>query len=333
MKIDRDMTFMVLRDKDRILFGTKKCGFGKGKIVGIGGKVDAGETVEEAAVRETEEEIGVKVTEFQKLGEIVFDNLSYKDSHECNKMHIFVATKWEGEPIETDEIEPIWIPTREIPYERFWEDNQYWMPYVLIGDFVQGYFLFDDQNRVKSHWVEPVSNFVIDEFIDSQFKLPALDDVSNFNARYAARAVLIDDQKRVALLNAKNRGYYKLPGGGIDDGELVREALEREAIEETGYKIEIIENLGKTVEHRCKWEQDNISYAYLCRAKDFVGANLMEDEIEDGFTLEWFDDIDSAIEALESIDTSDMIYQAKFFTARELSILIAARPIIRSIDG
>ncbi len=55
MKIDRNTTLMILRDGDRILFGLKKRGFGKGKLVGVGGKVDANETVEEAAIRETEE--------------------------------------------------------------------------------------------------------------------------------------------------------------------------------------------------------------------------------------------------------------------------------------
>ena len=59
----------------------------------------------------------------------------------------------------------------------------------------------------------------------------------------------------------------------------------------------------------------------------------MEDEIEDGFELEWFDNIDDAIATLELLDTTNMIYQAKFFTERELSMLKAARPIIRSMDA
>ena len=67
MKIDRNTTLMILRDGDRILFGLKKRGFGKGKLVGVGGKVDANETVEEAAIRETEEEIGVMLGVYIKL--------------------------------------------------------------------------------------------------------------------------------------------------------------------------------------------------------------------------------------------------------------------------
>ena len=59
----------------------------------------------------------------------------------------------------------------------------------------------------------------------------------------------------------------------------------------------------------------------------------MDDEEEDGFELEWFDNIDEAIAAVEKIDTTDMIYQAKFFTARELAILRAARKVLKDKYG
>eukprot|EP00056_Hartaetosiga_gracilis_P017259 m.6783 g.6783 ORF g.6783 m.6783 type:complete len:151 (-) comp5533_c0_seq1:454-906(-) len=42
-------------DRKRILLGMKKRGFGKGKFNGFGGKLEKGETVEEAAVRELQE--------------------------------------------------------------------------------------------------------------------------------------------------------------------------------------------------------------------------------------------------------------------------------------
>ena len=331
MKTDRNTTLMILRDHDRVLFGVKKCGFGKGKLVGVGGKVEKNESVEVAAVRETEEEIGVKVTKYKKHGEVIFDNLTYRGQTESHTMHIFVATAWEGEPSESNEIKPTWFDIRDIPYERLWEDDQYWLPYVLIGDFIQGYFHFDKDNRIDSHWVESVSDFVVAEFSDADFGLPEKANDEDFDTRLAARAILLDDDNRVALINATKYGYYKLPGGGINTDELVREGLEREVVEEAGYKVDVLQSLGKTIEHRHSFGQNNVSYAYLCRAKDFVGTSLMEDEIEDGFELQWFDDIDAAIEAVKAVDTSNMVYQAKFFTARELALLMSARAIIRSM--
>ncbi len=333
MKIDRNTTWMALRSGNKVLFGAKKRDFGKGKLVAPGGKVGEDETIEEAAVRETIEEVGVKPTKFEKLGEVIFDNIDYRGATETHKMHIFVATEWEGEPTGSDEMEPTWLPIREIPYDRLWEDNQHWLPYVLIGEKVQGYFHFNSQMRLDEYWVEPEMNLEITHLDDSHFNLPTAtpEEIAGFKKRFAARAVLLDDKNRVALINAKNRGYYKLPGGGIDDGELIREGLRREVREEAGFEVDILDQLGRTIEDRAKFSQINTSYAYLVRARDFVGTTLMDDEKEDGFELEWFDNIDQAIEAVKAIDTSDMIYQAKFFTARELAILLAARPVIRGL--
>lgn len=52
-------------------------------------------------------------------------------------------------------------------------------------------------------------------------------DTSTFRKRGAARAVLLDDEGGVYLLNVSKHGYQKLPGGGIDEGENIQQALER----------------------------------------------------------------------------------------------------------
>lgn len=54
------------------------------------------------------------------------------------------------------------------------------------------------------------------------------------NYRLTARAIIIEDRK--ILLNEFNNGeYYNLPGGGVEKGETLREAVEREVLEESGY--------------------------------------------------------------------------------------------------
>ena len=70
-----ETTLALLRRENEILFGEKKRGFGKGKFNGVGGKIEQGETVEEAMIRETYEEIGVRPTKFEKVGEITFDEM------------------------------------------------------------------------------------------------------------------------------------------------------------------------------------------------------------------------------------------------------------------
>ena len=329
----RHLTLMILKRDRKLLLGVKKRGFGMGKINCAGGKVEPGETVREAAIRETFEEVGIRVNSCEKVGQVVFRELYFKGRPETDVMHIFMSEDFSGEAVETEEIKPEWYPISDLPYSKMWGDDEHWMPEVLRGNKVDAYFHFNEKNTFTDFKVDIVPADCIEHFRDSDFGLPEDKDESTFEERTASRAVLVDKDYRVALINATNRGYYKLPGGGIDEGELISEALHREVIEEAGWKLEPLCTLGYTHETRHKFGQFNISYAFLARATEFVGNNLMEDEEEDGFELEWFDTIDDAIAAVEKVDTTDMIYQAKFFTARELAILRAARKVLKEKYG
>ncbi len=52
--------------------------------------------------------------------------------------HIFVVDHDEsfGEPIETDEMRPVWVSLDAIPFEKCWPDDRLWLPRVLKGEFV-----------------------------------------------------------------------------------------------------------------------------------------------------------------------------------------------------
>ena len=175
---------------------------------------------------------------------------------------------------------------------------------------------------------------------DTNFGFPK-SAVKQFIKRQAARAVLVDDNKRICLAWAKNGNYYKLPGGGIDEGETKEQAMYREVREEVGYNCEIVAEIGQIRQLRssnfgnAKVKDkglDQISYCWLARTKEFVGANLMGDEIEDGFELKWFDDIDAAIEAVEKAEhkatESTSLETAMFFTTRELVFLREAKKLL-----
>ena len=73
-------TLVLILKNDKILLGEKKRGFAKGTINGIGGKPDPGETIEQAMIRETQEEIGVTPLSYELIGKINF-NVWYKGEH------------------------------------------------------------------------------------------------------------------------------------------------------------------------------------------------------------------------------------------------------------
>lgn len=151
-------------------------------------------------------------------------------------------------------------------------------------------------------------------------------DVSNFRERSAARAVLLDKSGRVYLLNVSKHGYHKLPGGGIDEGEEIKQALARELLEEVGCNAEIIAELGTVIEYR-DYEDDGLkqtSYCYLAKqAGKQVGSALEQDELEEGILGVKAKSIDDAI-ALLSQDKPDNL-EGKFIQKRDIAFLQAAK--------
>ncbi len=144
------LTLCILHTEGRVLLGMKKRGFGQGLFNGFGGKVEAHETPEEAAVREMHEESGVSVviTAEHKMGIIEF---SYMDTDELHEVHIYKVEEFEGKITETDEMVPEWFPDTEIPYHQMWKDDPHWMPMLLESKKFIGAFVFDaEKNIVKS---------------------------------------------------------------------------------------------------------------------------------------------------------------------------------------
>jgi 8-oxo-dGTP diphosphatase len=49
--------------------------------------------------------------------------------------------------------------------------------------------------------------------------------------------VIVDEQGRALLIKRRDNGHWEPPGGVLEPGETIPEALQREVLEETGYKI------------------------------------------------------------------------------------------------
>lgn len=143
--------------EQQVCLGYKKAGFGAGKYAGIGGKVEAGETPQEAALREVEEEIRVIIPPdgIQEMGTVTFVFPSRLEWSQ--EVSIFVATEWQGEPLEGDEMQPFWFRPTEIPYQAMWQDAAYWIPPILAGTRIQARFSFQDDNEtVEEIVLQPI---------------------------------------------------------------------------------------------------------------------------------------------------------------------------------
>jgi len=138
------LTFVISSGK--VLLIRKKRGFGAGKVNGVGGKVEEGEPLEEAARREVLEEVGLTVRNVHHRGVLHF----YSSDHVPDwVVHVFVADSYEGEVSGSDEAEPLWVPLGSIPFSEMWEDDRHWLPHVLSGYNVEGHFYFDgDYSRL-----------------------------------------------------------------------------------------------------------------------------------------------------------------------------------------
>lgn len=149
-------TLLFLRRNNEILLAMKKRGFGASRWNGVGGKVDANETIEKALVRECQEEIGITPKHYWQVAEHDFTKTEGE-----NYVHVFFCDEWKGEPTESEEMAPKWFHIETIPYEKMWPDDILWLPQVLGGTKVFGTFTFDKNKNVRTHTIKIVDKLPI----------------------------------------------------------------------------------------------------------------------------------------------------------------------------
>jgi ADP-ribose pyrophosphatase YjhB (NUDIX family) len=88
----------------------------------------------------------------------------------------------------------------------------------------------------------------IEEEIDAE-TFSALGDNEAFSSGWVASAVVLDDTERVLLAYHSDDGSWLVPGGSVQPGESLHEAVVREVHEETGVSVKpnrphaVVENI------------------------------------------------------------------------------------------
>ena len=136
-----------IRDKKRkqVLLIHKKTGLGAGLINAPGGRIEPGETPEQAAAREVLEEVGLKVGDLSPSGDLYFQ---FTNGHSI-RGYVFQTDVWSGTPVETVEADPFWCSEDEIPYDRMWTDDSWWLPHMLAHRPFEGRFIFNDEKMIS----------------------------------------------------------------------------------------------------------------------------------------------------------------------------------------
>ena len=149
---NKKATLLFLVKDDQILLAMKKRGFGRGRYNGVGGKVERGESVLSAALRETKEEIGVLPKKVKRVALLDFYFPHNPDWHQ--RVSVYLCSSWRGNPRESAEMKPKWFDECDLPFKRMWSDDTLWLPHVLHGKKVKAKFIFTKDDKIRDYTVE-----------------------------------------------------------------------------------------------------------------------------------------------------------------------------------
>ncbi len=153
------LAYITYENEVLLLYRNKKENdFHQGKYVGIGGRLEPGETPLECIIREIKEESGYELSQ----SEISFRGYIYFDEINRNKeledlpafnwlVFIYTVTVKEKIDFENTEGELHWFSKGKIPYENMWGGDRIFTPKLLdTEEIIEGKFLY--KNTGISRW-------------------------------------------------------------------------------------------------------------------------------------------------------------------------------------
>ena len=139
--IEQDNNYLMLH---RV---KKKNDMNQDKWLGVGGKLEDGESPEECLIREVKEETGLTLKKFAYRGFITFVSKQWGTEY----MHLYTATEYEGEMKECDEGTLEWVTKTEIENLNLWEGDKIFFRLLEKNDGFFSLKLCYDEDRLICH--------------------------------------------------------------------------------------------------------------------------------------------------------------------------------------
>jgi 8-oxo-dGTP diphosphatase len=111
-----------------------------GKWNGLGGKLEPGETPEECAIREIQEESGLRAVNLTMKGLLTFPAFAAEEDWYT---FVFLVEAFEGELINSAEGELRWIDNNKLLDLELWEGDRIFLDWLERPEFFSGKFVYE----------------------------------------------------------------------------------------------------------------------------------------------------------------------------------------------
>lgn len=128
----KEATLVLMRRGPYVLLGRKKTAtIGTGKLNAPGGRREPGEVVLRCAIRETEEEVGIRLDPEQL--QLIAILMCYSAGKLYQKVYVYFVQDFQGEPRETESMVPEWVSINSIPFGQMHGGDVYWFADAVNG--------------------------------------------------------------------------------------------------------------------------------------------------------------------------------------------------------